>query len=103
MCDGMKTLKHPFKNKIVTVAEYKPLRLYYQICDGLKLLRKDYVPSVSRKIIRNELYHRLKGRLLFFDSKVDTLMYAIKALLDSIRGKDGEYKNWISENFGKRE
>ena len=103
MGDGMKTLKHPFKNKIVTVAEYKPLRLYYQIRDGLKLLRKDYVPSVSRKIIKNELYHRLKGRLLFFDSKVDTLIYAIKALLDSIRGKDGEYKNWISENFGKRE
>jgi len=86
MGDGIKTRKHPFKNKIVSVAEYSPVRLYYQIRDGLRLLREDYVPLESRKIIKNELYRRTKGRLLFFDKKLTTIKYVLKALLDSYRG-----------------
>lgn len=84
------TVRQPLTRKAVTVALYEPLRLYYQIRDGLKLLSRAYVPAEARKIIKNELYRRSKGRLLYAGNRLKTLKFLLRGVLDALRKIDGE-------------
>jgi rhamnosyltransferase len=70
-----------------------PVRIYYQIRDGLKLLFKTYTPIRYKiKFLFNILFLPII-HFIFLDNKIDRLRYLYFGIIDFFKGKQGPWES----------
>lgn len=70
----------------------KPIREYYQIRDGLKLLHMEYVPHQKRKMLFFNSYVKPILTILFLSEKTRRLTYIVKGFCDFLIKRNGGLK-----------
>lgn len=75
---------------IETFAVNAPIRDYYIIRDGLKLLRLKYTPKGFRKYLRKMIFHEPVDHLVYLPKRIRRLYYILRGHVDFMANKSTE-------------
>lgn len=92
-------LKHKIGNGIMhthilhhieTFAVNAPIRDYYIIRDGLKLLGLNYTPNSFKKYLRKMIYHEPVDHIIYLPKKIKRIYYILRGHIDFLANKSTE-------------
>ena len=90
--EGCVQAKDPKSGMTFPLAYGAPVRKYYQTRAAVKLLRKDYIPTDWRKLLKQNLTIRRYFDLKYLPDKWKNTHYYHKGLLDGLLNRQGAIK-----------